>query len=145
MDTNQRSRAAKIDWSWLIVTYCFLVIFHLFPLYLIGLPVHVPQSMQGSMLFDPIILGLGVLFVSAYIGMKSKGITILEPGIASSLYVLTVLVRRVELSALPDRARDIGYLTLWLMLVLLLAFLLGCGGAAFGEWLQMRKQKKQMA
>lgn len=130
-----------IDWRWMIVTYCFLVLFHFLPLQLIMDPLPVFYSMRGATLVDPFLYGLGIIIVSAYVGMKSTRITILEPAIASVFYIFTESIRRVEFSALPDRARDLVSLGMWLALILLIAFLLGCGGAAFGEWLQLRKSK----
>jgi hypothetical protein len=31
MNDTRTFRLTKIDWRWLVVTYCFLVIFHLLP------------------------------------------------------------------------------------------------------------------
>jgi hypothetical protein len=139
-------RLPPVDWRWMIVTYCFLILFHLFPSFLISSGYVMSEDLyfHGYSSMWPIFLwlGIGVLIITAYVGYHSRGVTMMEPGVASSLYVFTMLVTTSTLGVLPVKLRFILIVTLWLVLVLLMAFVLGFGGAAFGKWLNTRKQKQ---
>ena len=145
MDNNQLFRLRPIDWRWFLVSFCFLVIFHLFPAYLMGAAiVRLPFSMRSPSLGPPIWIGLGVFIVSAYVGFRSRGQTILEPGLASALYTLMLLAHSIISQNIEGQFdKYLLVQSLFFVLVLLLAFLVGCAGAASGEWLQLRKEKTQ--
>jgi len=139
MNDTRTLRLTKIDWRWLVVTYCFLVLFHLLPSLL--------ELTLWQLLLSPGIwrfalwTGGGIALVSAYVGYRSIGVTILEPGIASMLYMATLIptvshIRYISAS---------GYRLVGLLVALLLiAFLVGCFGAAAGEWLQARREKERL-
>lgn len=129
---------AKIDWRWLVVTYSFLVLFHLLPSLLAS---DMWQFFFSKGMWRFVLWAAGGIFlVSAYVGRRSAGITILEPGIASMLYMATLIPTM-------SKIRDIhatGYRLIGLLVALhLIAFLVGCFGAAAGEWLQIRREKKR--
>lgn len=139
MNNNWTLRISSLNWRWLVVTYCFLVLFHLLPSSLVsGLSLFRIQP-----LIVPIFawLGVGIIAVCAYVAFRSAGITLVEAGIASMLYVATLFF------VLPKEWPPSFYYrvlsTPWIAPFLLVIFLTGLGGAAFGKWLQMRKQKKQ--
>jgi|GEM_PF-1128180 len=135
----------RVDVRWLTVTYCFFVLFHLFPSFLCGLPITFFRGndifFRGYSAIWPILLWLatGIVFISAYVGFQSRSVTIIESGAASVLYVLTLMFGTSTWAILPPKFRVLIVL-LWLVLFLLLSFLLGCGGAAFGVWLKVRKR-----
>jgi hypothetical protein len=139
MEGQEGSRSLmSMDWRWVFVTYCFFVLFVLFPTYLADdLAGWFRLHGRGWSLFEQ---GVGVAIVSGYVGFRSKRITIFEPGIASVLCLLTCLA---PTTSSWDLVRSEVRITLlfYLLLILLLAFLIGVGGAAVGEWLQMRKEK----
>lgn len=141
MEGNERSGSLmSIDWRWVVATYCFFVLFVLLPSYLADdLAGWFRLHGRGWSLFEE---GVGVAIVSGYVGFRSKGITILEPGIAS---VFCLLTRLAPATSSWDLIRSEVRITLlfYLLLILLLAFLIGLGGAAVGEWLQMRKEKSR--
>jgi hypothetical protein len=130
----------SIDWRWVVVTYCFFVLFVLFPSYL-GDDLAGFFRLHGRW-WSLIEEGVGVAIVSGYVGFRSKGITILEPGIASIFCLPTTLV---SATGSWDLISSYFRLTVlfYLLLVLLLAFLVGVGGAAVGEWLQLQKEKNR--
>ena len=139
METNESQRSLiSIDWRWLIVTYCFLVLFGLFPSFL---------AFGVGTLFRPLGFwwftlwaGGGVAIISGYIGYRSRGVTILEPGFGSMLYAVTLLAA----FEVPWKNAE-GYRFIMFRIALLVfAFLIGSGGAAVGEWLQLRKEKKDL-
>jgi hypothetical protein len=140
MNDTRTFRLTKIDWRWLVVTYCFLVLFHLLPS-LLELSLWQFLLSRETWQFA-LWAGGGIALVSAYVGYRSTGITILEPGIASMLYMATLIPTM-------SKIRDIhatGYRLVGLLVALhLIAFLVGCFGAAVGEWLQMQREKKQPA
>jgi hypothetical protein len=127
----------SIEWQWMVVTYCLFVLFVLFPSYLGG-DLAGLFRLHGHWwtFFEK---GVGVAVVSGYVGFRSKRITIVEPGIASVLYVTSLFF------LLPSIwPRDFYYrviATPWLVAFLVLALLAGCLGAAVGEWLQLRREK----
>jgi hypothetical protein len=137
MEFKSLMQLRPIDWRWLIVSYCFFVLFHLLPSFLI--------TGSKSAFIEPFAflawLGAGTLIMCTVIGIWSKGITILEPGLASVLYAFTLIggLKPQWLFGRDFRA------TAWQVVLLLSMFVIGCLGAAFGEWLQMRKEKNKVA
>jgi hypothetical protein len=139
MNNDQTFRLSSFNWRWLVVTYCFLVLFHLLPSSLVsGLTLFAIQH-----LVVPIFawLGVGIFAVCAYVGYRSTVITLGEAGIASMLYVATLFI--VLSKEWPPSFHYRVLNTIWLAPFLIVVFLAGLGGAAFGKWLQLRKQKKQ--
>jgi hypothetical protein len=139
MNDTQTLRLTKIDWRWLVVTYCFLVLFHLLPSLL-------ASSLQQFFLSNGtwrfiLWAGGGIALVSAYVGRRSTGITILEPGIAAMLYMATLIPTASNIHDInATGSRLIGLL----VALHLIAFLVGCFGAAAGEWLQVRNEKEHL-
>jgi hypothetical protein len=136
MNDTPTLRLMKIDWRWLVVTYCFLVLFHLLPSLL---DLTLWQFLLSQVMWRfAFWTGGGIALVSAYIGYRSTGITIVEPGIASMLYMATLILTM-------SKIRDIhatGYRLIGLLVALhLIAFLVGCFGAAVGKWIQSRRER----
>lgn len=137
-----------LDWRWLVLSYCFLILFHLFlSMVVVGgartsteIFLHSPATVWPMVAW----MVIGILAVACYVGFRSQPITILEPGLASVLYLGTLLLTMTNFGQV-DTSRQLIILALWIVLMHLLAFLIGCSGAAFGEWLQLRKDKKQVA
>jgi hypothetical protein len=137
MVTNGARRLSIFtNWRWLVVTYCFLILFDLFPAFLVfGLQTFFrPYGFWWFTLWA----GGGMAIVSAYVGFRSRGITIFEPAIASLLYALTLL------AAFEAPWKNVGeyHFVAFRIALLLFAFLIGLGAAAVGEWLQMRKERR---
>jgi hypothetical protein len=138
MNETRTLRLTKIDWRWLAVTYCFLVLFHLLPSLL---ELSLWQLLLSREIW-PFALwaGAGIALVSAYAGYRSTGTIILEPGIASMLYMATLIS---TLSKIPGYLAT-GYRLIGLLVALhLIAFLVGCFGAAVGNWLKTRRERKE--
>lgn len=138
MNDKQTFHLNNIDWRWLVVTYCFLVLFHLLPS-LLASGLQEFFLSRGTWRFI-LWSGGGIALVSAYVGRRSIGITILEPGIASMLYMATLIPTTSNIRAINAS----GYRLVGLLVALILiALLAGCFGAAVGEWLQVRREKVQ--
>ncbi len=128
-----------IDWRWLVVSFCFLVLFHLFPSSLAsGL-----RLFFSSRSFDIFLLwGVGgIAVVSGYVGFRSSGRAILEPGIAAVLYILLL---RLIVTRTWSFAQFFGPIPFWVA-ILPIAFGIGCVGAMVGAWLCRRRQKTNVA
>jgi hypothetical protein len=137
MENRQLFRLRPIDWRWFIVSYCFLVLFHLFPSFLIS---RVSDTVDEPFGFT-VWLGAGIVVVCAIIGYWSREITILEPGLASVLYTFTLLGTLKTLWLFGRGYRSVAGQAL----LLLSMFVVGCLGSALGEWIQMRKERSQAA
>lgn len=125
----------SFDWRWLLVTYCFLILFDLFPLSLaLGTVIRPLQFWWFTLL----AVG-GMVIISGYVGFRSRGITLFEPAVASALCTLTLLVAIRS----PWRIAEGYHLVAFWVALLVFAFVAGFGGAAVGGWLQLRREKRQ--
>jgi len=126
---------AAIDWRWLLVSLCFLVLFHLFPSSLAsGLRlIFLTRSADSFTVWG---VG-GIAAVSGYVGFRSRGRAILEPGIVALLYIflLRVIVWRTW-----SFAQFFGPIPFWVA-ILPIAFGIGCAGAMVGAWFYRRREK----
>jgi len=125
------------DWRWLVVGYCALILFQLFPSYaLFGMRRTPVSAMTGIYL---IWMGIGVAIVGGYIGSRSKGYPMLESLSIAVLYILTVIgIYRGSGKAL---LRFVPSLPLKLM-YLLLFFSLCAVGVVIGKIARIRREKK---
>lgn len=139
MNETRRLSFSTIDWRWLVITYCFLVLFHLLPsLFIADDQFFISRGIWRFTLWA----AGGMALVSAYVGRRSRGITILEPGIASMLYMGTLIFTVSDIRYISAS----GYRLVGLLVAFhLIAFLVGCFGAAAGEWLQARRERRQEA
>lgn len=139
---------SQINYQWLIVTYCFLILFHLLPSFLISFPmVAFKYSMYlRSFFLDSwtvyVWLGLGIACVCAYVGSRSRSVVVFECGVASMMYVLTLMVGSFVHNKGPDKYHLLSFV-FWLAVAQLLSFLLGCVGSAFGEWSTAAKNRRE--
>lgn len=124
-----------IDWRWLLVSFCFLVLFHLFPSSLAsGLRLFFSTRSADSFT----LWGVGgIAAVSGYVGFRSSGRAILESGIASVLYI--VLIRMI-VSRTWGFAQFFGPVPFWVA-ILPIAFGIGCSGAILGAMIYRRREK----
>lgn len=137
MEENRTLNVIQINWRWLVVTYCFLVLFHLLPSLLIS---NLWQFFfgKGMWRFSCWAWG-GMLLVGAYVAYRSTSMTIIGSGIASMLYMATVIPTLSDIRYIPaSGARYVGLL----VALHLIAFLFGCFGGALGEWVKWRNEKK---
>jgi hypothetical protein len=134
METKEIFQLRSIDWKWLIVSFCFLVLFHLLPSFL---ATDFLFSIDEPFKFL-IWLVLGICVISAIIGFYSRGITVLEPALASIIYALILLSQAKIPWKFDYDIRSVIARFVFLMAV----FVVACFGAAFGEWLQMRRLRK---
>lgn len=125
-------RNTKIDWKWVGIGYCFFVVFHLLPSYLImGFPFDRDFAGFGIWLF------VGLAIIAFYIGYRSRGITILEPTISAILYDITLLL---EFNKFWGRSVSHSWGTIYVWGILTLTLGISC--AWLGEIVQSRKQAK---
>jgi len=137
MDTTAVSKR-RIDWAWVGVGYCFFVVFHLLPSYV--LLEFVRQGM-GENVVRGMWLIAGLLVVGLYIGYRSRGTTILEPAISAMLYTITLMSKSGEFLGRSIGGRRISMMLVWGGVAFLIAML----GAWIGEMLQAQKEKRAKA
>jgi hypothetical protein len=144
MDTNN-SVAVSLgnSWRWIVATYCYLVLFHLLPTFLMGGLILPHLSTPGGSrvhAIDPasVWLILGVAVVAFVVGYRSKGFTIIEPAIAGVLYAFTTAAgfRHVFTVNVHDRAALAALF--WLLIVVILTV----ASAWVGEVVQQRRSKR---
>lgn len=136
MNEHQKLNVIQFNWRWMIVTYCFLVLFHLLP------------SLLTSHLW-PFFFGRGIwrfswwawggmALVGTYVAYRATSMTIIGSGLASMLYMATVVPTISDIRDIPaSGARYIGLL----VALHLIAFLFGCFGGALGEWIKWRRSE----
>jgi hypothetical protein len=137
-DSKKMNIFHKIDWRWVGISYCFYVVFHLLPTYLISW-----ISFQDSSAFYGawIWIVFGTFIISIYIAYRSEGVTIIEPTLASFCYVLTIAfsLPRILAPTQISTERFIYLLLAGFAGVLLFTFI----GAYIGERIQQIKERKQ--
>jgi hypothetical protein len=124
----------RIDWRWVGIAYCFFVVFHLMPLYVLtGISeVDIGRSMPPMWLF------VGLFVISYYVGYRSPGVTIAEPTIASVLYNLTLLMEFGSFRSAIPKVSFLAQAFVWFVFTTAITIV----GAWFGEIMQARKARK---
>ncbi|RPI02272.1 MAG: hypothetical protein EHM64_14270 [Ignavibacteriae bacterium] len=123
---------SKVDWKWVGIGYCFFVVFHLLPTFILnGLSLHMDMLPLGVELF------VGLAIVAFYIGYRSRGVTILEPVISVLLYDITLLFEFRNLWG-RSASGSVWIILLWGFLTLVMAV---CS-AWLGELFQARMRAK---
>ncbi len=154
-DLTKRS-TVKVDWRWVGVGFCFFVVFHLLPSYvIIGFftalfnPVRTPSFLAAVYNFGlfsqpglgkigaAFWLSVGPAIVGMYIGYRSRGVTILEPGISALFYTLVLFFSIPKIWEGQLAISTVSGMFAWIAS----AFVAACIGAWIGELLQARKQR----
>lgn len=133
MDNRTRIQPFKrIDWSWVGIGYCFYIVYHLLPSYLLlGLARH---GLTGE-LAKGIWLFIGLAVIGGYIGFRSRGITILEPAISGLLYMATLTLLFDQFWGRSFGPRSVGLIYVWIVGGFVIVFV----SAWVGELVQARK------
>ncbi len=138
------------DWRWIAAGYCYLVLFHLFPTYLLGgisLATILPHSFavanegfDSSSVMMVWMLG-GIAVVAFIVAFRSTGTTILEPAFAGVLYAITLTLAFRELASPLVRDRHTLAAIFWLLIVVILAVVSAWLGEAAQGWKMKRAAK----
>ncbi len=131
MNSDSKTRIT-IDWQWVETGFCLFVIFHLLPTFLVtsSLP-----SRDLSKLTVALWTFVALAPIGCYIGYRSTGVTILEPGLASLLYTVVLLFGLLKLQSTAPTFATLTNSLLWM----LAAFLVAVVSAWVGEKIQTRK------
>ncbi len=142
MDENKKG-FFSVDWRWIVAGYCYLVLFHLLPTYLLG-GLSVLMIFLGP--FSPTHAGLdpsvvlmvwmltGIAIVSFIVAFRSKGVTILEPAYAGVLYAVTLAFAFHELLSPSVRSRYTLSVIFWLLIVVILSVTSAWIGEVVQQW-----------
>ena len=147
MDGQARA-SFSLDWRWIVAGYCYLILFHLLPTYLMaGTSVFVVRPVIGeggtglhaeAFAVQMVWLLGGVAAVAFVVGWKSKGFTILEPALSGALYALTTGFAFHRLASVRVHDREALAVVLWILIVIILS----STSAWLGEMVQQRKSGK---
>lgn len=136
---ERRAAGLIVSFKWMIASYCFLVLFHLVPMYLIVSPRLAFRGWQLSEIAA--LVGIGIVGVSVYVALRSQKARILEPAIAAAVYCLTMIsFLRVQYGA------PIYFLqTRFVASMTVVAFVLGFASAGITALLRMRQESNKSA
>ncbi|OGU30991.1 MAG: hypothetical protein A2X67_08445 [Ignavibacteria bacterium GWA2_55_11] len=136
---SQTPKWFSLDWKWIVAGYCYLVLFHLLPTFLMGAlsvtPI-LPYHRVGVQTLDLAAIWLlgGISVVAFFVGRRSPGITIAEPVIAGVIYALTTALGFRQLASSNVRGREVLAVIFWTLIVIILS----AAGAWLGEMAQRR-------
>ncbi len=140
---GQTTTKIPIDWQWVVAGYCYLVLFHLFPTYLMnGFSIRYAFFPEEALLKESALAMIwlmgGVGVVAFVVGWKSRGITIIEPLVAGVLYGLTMAVGYHSLVSSYSGGVVLQMLVsiFWLLMIAILS----AGCAWIGEAYQKRQE-----
>ena len=137
-DQTEIKLFGKPDWRWVGMSYCFFVVFHLLPAVIMMALYRANLGMGWN--FGTIVwMFFGLALVGGYVGYKSKGVTIIEPGISAVFYTLTLIVCIRAFWNLPIGWGNAFWST---VASLLAAFAVAFVSAWVGENLQLKKEGK---
>lgn len=135
MTTSKTLTFSKtIDWQWVLAGFCLYVVFHLLPSYLFTL------SWIASNPFSFALWAfVGLAPIGFFIGYRSSGVTILEPGLSALIYTIVLFLGIQQLQdeafTFKAAAQSLGWMGA--------AFVVAIGSAWVGELLQARNKHKQ--
>jgi hypothetical protein len=126
----------KIDWRWIGISFCFYVVFHLLPSYVMAWSL--PLTGQGA---EWMWIVFGTFVISIYLAYRSTGVTIVEPTLGALLYIIALALSMPRLfsSQAMSAHRFRGILFWGIAGVLVFTFF----GAWLGEVLQRRKERRE--
>ncbi|MBI3006121.1 MAG: hypothetical protein HYY49_12005 [Ignavibacteriales bacterium] len=134
MENSTSVRPFKvIDWKWVGLGYCFYVVYHLLPSYLL---LGLTQFGWTDELAKGICLFAGLALIGFYIGYRSQGVTILEPAISAIVYILTLALLFDRFWGRSFSIRSAGLIYVWILGGFVIAFV----SAWIGELWQARRQ-----
>ncbi|HTX17195.1 MAG TPA: hypothetical protein VMG34_00940 [Bacteroidota bacterium] len=79
----------SVDWRWVGVGTCFFIVMHLLPTYIL-FELRVITTLFGAIFSVWVFAGMA--FISFFIGWKSKGVTIIEAGLAAFIYGIVLML-----------------------------------------------------
>jgi hypothetical protein len=127
----------KPNWRWIVVAFCFFVLFHLLLLFFLTDKIMV---VFGKSFWPGSAVVISFLaFVSMYIGYRARGFVLIEPAIAATLYILTLKMLLPSYLAVPIYLQNI-YFTIECTI---LGFVFAFGGTGIGWWIKQRRQMRQ--
>jgi len=139
-DTKNLWALRPIDWKWIGMGYCYFVVFHMLPSYFFtGTRFSLMRS--GFVELMGVWLFIGLAFVAFFIGFHSRGVTVIEPGLSSLMYAITIFFYLGRFTGQDVSLRTIGYAYITALMFFLTAVL----SAWLGEKMQQRKERQGQA
>lgn len=125
---EQSSTKRLINWRWVETGFCLYVLFHLFPLYALFF-----TRSEGADAFSfALWTFIGLAPIGCYIGYRSVGVTIIEPGVSALLYSLVLVVGMLRFQDEAIGAKSVASSLAWMGA----AFVISVVSAWVGEKIQ---------
>jgi hypothetical protein len=133
---NQSSKRI-INWRWVETGFCLYVLFHLFPLYVLFFS----RSGAGEAFSFALWTFIGLAPIGCYIGYRSVGFTILEPGISALLYSLVLVVGMILFHDESVGAASVALSLAWMGAAFLIAVVSAWVGEKIQQSVTTRREK----
>jgi hypothetical protein len=127
---NQSAKPNKFQWKWVAITFVLYFVFYLLPMFVASALLN---NKLGAIINGAWFFG-GIAIVAAVAAYFSKGITIIEPAIASALMVIVLSILFFVWN--PVARVEIGRVSLRMVGVIGIVFSLSLTGAWLGERIQ---------
>jgi hypothetical protein len=146
-NTDNRNLFESLSWQWILVSYCFLVLFHLFPTCILLSPrtlslgnlLNIIFAFEGKEFIQLAIwFGIEIATVGAFVGYRSQKQRILEPAIAAAAYCLTIMIHLQPPSDVPAYYSTTGFIAA----MCIFSFVIGFAGASFTTLLRLARGAK---
>lgn len=128
--------SGTIDWKWVGVGFCFFVVFHLLPSYLLW---GFRGVWIGSRIGVALWLFFGMALTGMAIGYTSRGVTIIEPGISAVVYSVVLVLAFHRFWDSPWNIVAIAEILAWASAACVIAI----ASAWVGELLQLKKEQQK--
>ena len=147
---ENRDLFRALSWQWMLVSYCFLVLFHLFPTCMLLSPrildldnlLYFIFSFEGREFIRLAIwVGIGIAAVGTFVGFRSLRPRILEPAIAAAAYCLTIMIFLKPPSDVPAYYSTTGFI----IAMCIFSFVVGFAGAGFTAILRLAREARMSA
>lgn len=125
----------NINWRWVEVGFCLYVVFHLLPSFLLASSLSASQSNAFSLAQWAFV---GIAPIGFFIGYRSTGVTILEPGLSALLYMIVLALGMQRMEAQPITFSAIAQSLSWMGG----SFVVAVVSAWAGEKIQTRRTRK---
>ena len=90
IDTAHHPDTVLFDWRWAGVGYCLFVVLHLLPSMFLGQFLRIELAWEAHFMVRLVWIYVGLLYVGFYGGYRPGRFRVLEAGISSFLYLVTV-------------------------------------------------------
>lgn len=133
---NLRESIKTVNWRWVETSFCLYVLFHLFPLYALFFT----HNGAGAAFSMALWTFIGLAPIGCYIGYRSVGVTIVEPGISALLYSLVLVIGMLRFQDDSVRLNSIAAALAWMGAAFVVAVVSAWVGEKIQDAVAQRRQ-----